>query len=530
MFKTQRSDCALCRDLHHPDDKFDRYGRFDYETTFSELCDSANAGCISCTFFHDGARGLLGTTELGKIRIRTVREFGDDEHERGIERNPFHTWMKITEESNPPVVIEFYSDDEGVLDTWPVLSPGTHISADPASDGCLEKARTWLQQCSQEHEVCGSAQAKNSLPTRVIDVGSPDQNPRLYETNQDEMGCYAALSYCWGKSRTFITTLGTLESRKTGFQLEDLPNTCRDAIVVARELGIQYVWIDSICIVQDSSPDWEAEAAKMCAVYTNAIITFAAIDSPDSDTGLFVSEPDRHTVTLPVRLPSNERVGNVYARKMNSSYKSGFLHAKGVPPSDPTFNGILNSRGWTLQEVILSRRVLFFGSWELGWCCRNSTACECDIQFRSDSLFRLNQYIEVPMTMSAMIAETEEEQRLFIWMRTIAAFTSRQLSFHTDRLPAIAGLADAMHNHIGGRYFAGMWEAGIEKMLVWHSDKKPNSRETPVIDSTVEGRCAPSWSWASVYGGVVSMLEGYGIHVLVSRLETTIYGRNFSHR
>jgi hypothetical protein len=296
--------------------------------------------------------------------------------------------------------------------------------------------------------------------------------------------------------------MSTLQARKTGFQLEDLPNTCRDAVIVARRLGIQYIWIDSLCIIQDSPSDWEAEAAKMCAVYSNAMITFAGIDSPDSDTGLFVTEPDRHTVALTIRLPSNGRMANVYARKMNSNYKSGFLHAKDVPLSDPSSNGILNSRGWTLQEVILSRRVLFFGSWELGWCCRSSTACECDSLFRSDSLFRLKHYIEIPMTMSALVAEQSEEARLYIWMRIVAVFTSRQLSFHKDRLPAIAGLADAMHSHFGGRYLAGMWEARMESMIMWHSFGEVDGQGPTAMDSAIQDGYAPSWSWASVYGGV----------------------------
>lgn len=317
-----------------------------------------------------------------------------------------------------------------------------------------------------------------------------------------ETGSYAALSYCWGKSRTFITTLSTLDARKVGFQVEDLPKTCRDAILVARALGIQYIWIDSLCIVQDSSSDWVAEAAKMCAVYTNAVITFAGVDSPDSDTGLFVSEPDRHTVALPVRLSRDGRLANVYARKMNSGYKSGFLHSKYVPISDPSFDGILNSRGWTLQEVILSCRLLCFSSWELGWCCRSGTACECDFLFRSDQLFRLNRFVDIPMIMSALQVEDSKEERLYIWMRTVVRFTSRQLSFQADRLPAISGLADAMQGQIGGRYLAGMWEEGMWKMAMWYSYEKLDGREPAESQQLIEDGYAPSWSWASVYGGV----------------------------
>ncbi|KAF2242403.1 HET-domain-containing protein, partial [Trematosphaeria pertusa] len=386
------------------------------------------------------------------------------------------------------------------------ISPGSHISTDPASAACISQAKKWLDYCLRKHHAsCGASHTQNLLPTRVIDVGSSTQNPHLYEPAPMETGRYAALSYCWGKSRTFTTTLSTLRDRKRGFQLEDLPKTCRDAVIVARALGIQYVWIDSCCIIQDSASDWEAEAAKMCSVYSNSLITFAGVDSPDSDTGLFVTEPDRRTVALSIMLSEYGRMGNLYARKMNSSYKFGFLHASSRPISDPSWNGILNSRGWTLQEVILSPRLLCFGSWELGWCCRAETACECDPLLRSDLLFRQSNLAETPMTMSNLTNQASQDERLYIWKKTVSQFTRRQLSYQTDRLPALAGLAGAMQERIGGRYVAGMWEKGIETMVVWYCErntKKYGSYGSSGVQLPMEQAYAPSWSWASVQGMV----------------------------
>lgn len=111
MFKPQRPHCVTCCDLHHLNGIVDRYGSFEHETSSSALSDSADAGCVSCAFLRDGAQGLLGKRDLGKVRIRTVREFGEREHEDGVDRNPFRTWMEVNEATDKSVTLEFYSDD-----------------------------------------------------------------------------------------------------------------------------------------------------------------------------------------------------------------------------------------------------------------------------------------------------------------------------------------------------------------------------------------------------------------------------------
>jgi hypothetical protein len=155
-----------------------------------------------------------------------------------------------------------------------------------------------------------------------------------------------------------------------------LLKTFRDVIIVARAIGISYMWIDSLRIVQDSKDDWEKEAALMDDVYSNAAVTIAVLDSPGSDIGLFVSDPTRQSFDLMCALGNGE-VGYVYARKGLRGLKMGFVHADRSPP-DEDVGGILQTRGWTLQKLTLSPRVLWFSTWELGWSCRTEIACECD--------------------------------------------------------------------------------------------------------------------------------------------------------
>ena len=353
-----------------------------------------------------------------------------------------------------------------------------------------------MRQCLNSHADCSASadggQAK--LPTRVIDVGDDSQDPHLHETSEAELGTYAALSYCWGRTRTFTTTQATLQFRKDGFVLSDLPKTCRDAVVVARTTGLRYLWIDSLCIVQDSNEDWEKEAALMGDVYSNAVITLAALDSPDSDAGLFIADPTRQTFYLTSDLGDGS-FGYVYTRKGFRKLMMGFLHADRSPPLGDDFGGILQTRGWTLQELTLAPRVLWFSAWELGWSCRTKTACECDpiptSQLMKRSAARL----------TTLQQEGEPTIGLDMWRDFVKVFTGRKLTHETDRLPALTGRATAMSKHISDRYFAGLWEDRLRENLLWTASQ-PEVSAVTTQRAAVLDNYAPTWSWARVTGPI----------------------------
>jgi hypothetical protein len=381
-----------------------------------------------------------------------------------------------------------------VHDRWPLIPLSSHRSADSSSDASLLQAKGWLRHCLDSHVDCSaSTDSLAKLPTRVIVVGHDSENPYLYETEDGERGNYAALSYCWGQTRTFTTTQSTLQARKDGFVLSGLPKTCRDAIVVARAVGIPYVWIDSLCIVQDSKDDWMKEAALMGDIYSNAVVTIAALDSPDSDTGLFVSYPTRQTFYLTCALDHGQ-LGYVYARKGLRGLKMGFLHADRSPPGED-FGGVLQTRGWTLQELTLSPRVLWFSAWELGWSCRAETACECNpiptTQLMKRGASRL----------TTLPQKGEPPIGLGMWRDFVKVFTARKLTFQTDRLPALTGIATAMSKRISGRYFAGLWEDQLEKNLLWTTTRLEfidvGEQQVAFLEAD-----SPTWSWACIPGPI----------------------------
>jgi hypothetical protein len=242
------------------------------------------------------------------------------------------------------------------------------VSPNPTVSNYARQAARWLQSCIEHHsQRCPPVQQE--LPTRVIDVGSSAHSIRLYET--EERGQYAALSYCWGSSQTFTTTIATLEERIRGFLPGSLPASIRDAVLLARDMSIPYIWVDSLCIIQDSAADWGREAARMCTIYTNATITFAALDSPGSDTGLIVAGSRRLLLVDP-----KERI---FARTHRHGRPGNLLQAKTMI-SDQLKKNVLLSRGWCvvlmyrfytryklilfiqnrcLQEILLSPRVLW---------------------------------------------------------------------------------------------------------------------------------------------------------------------------
>lgn len=222
------------------------------------------------------------------------------------------------------------------------------MPSNPRLEDYSRQAKQWLDHCLLNHVNCCSYTVQE-LPTRVIDVGDTVNKPRLVETLSEERGAYCALSYCWGQIQTFTTTLATVEDRRNGFSVEELPNTIRDAVLLARELNIRYIWVDSLCIIQDSAADWVYEASRMCAVYTNAVITFAALDSPASETGLFIAGRGRSCISL------KEDWGQVYARVHSHSG----LDDPRATRSDGTAAGVLHTRGWCLQEIALSTRILW---------------------------------------------------------------------------------------------------------------------------------------------------------------------------
>lgn len=164
-------------------------------------------------------------------------------------------------------------------------SGSLQLDLDLSSDTNFSIARNWLGSCLSNH-IKGGLANDTHLPTRLIDVGSNDSKfvPRLVSTT-DTMGKYAVLSRCWGGNIAFQTTTETIGRMFQGMSLTEMPMNFRPAITITQNLGLRYLWIDSICIIQNSR-DWEVEASKMADIYANATVTIAAVVAHNSTYGI----------------------------------------------------------------------------------------------------------------------------------------------------------------------------------------------------------------------------------------------------
>lgn len=146
-------------------------------------------------------------------------------------------------------------------------------------------ARSWIETCRREHKACNDRRDPDSLPTRLIDigVGSPEEriSPHLIDTKDhlsEGVHGYVALSHCWGTtSGTLVpkTLKANLIQRTDSIKWDEMTKTFQDALMITRGLGLRYVWIDSLCIIQDVEEDFLIECAKMGSVYDNAYCTLA---------------------------------------------------------------------------------------------------------------------------------------------------------------------------------------------------------------------------------------------------------------
>jgi hypothetical protein len=156
-----------------------------------------------------------------------------------------------------------------------------------STEESLARAKTWISRCSREHESC-QRPPEEPLPKRIIEI--EEDKLRLLTETGGQFGSYIALSHCWGDSRSpCLTTTATIEVNTRGIAWTSLPNTLRDAILACRELRIRYLWIDSICIIQDDDIDWKEESGKMAEIYYNSYLTICATSAQSDDGGLWPS-------------------------------------------------------------------------------------------------------------------------------------------------------------------------------------------------------------------------------------------------
>ena len=351
------------------------------------------------------------------------------------------------------------------------------------SDNATQQIYDWLAAC-ESHETC-PRQTLEELPTRVIEVWpeSDSGRPRLFIPGMVR-GIYTALSYCWGKNTYAGLTRSNMSTYQTELDLETVPQAIRDAISVTKALGIPYLWVDSLCILQDSVNDKTTEISAMDKVYRGAIITLVAASSKSAAQGFLHPRP-RYTkfYTLPFSTPSGEfgtfSIGDIRDREYDESLEP------------------INTRAWCLQEGLLGHRYLVYSSHTLQW------RCHAGVSNLGHSLHLVSSADEVQLGQSLYAlskGSSDPKTELKRWIRLVPLYTARLLSLPQDRLNAISAVAMTFASTLGPEYHAGLWQSSMLLELTWVPARAWGSPTAKFKRPEVYR--APSWSWASIEGGI----------------------------
>lgn len=372
-----------------------------------------------------------------------------------------------------------------------------------------EQAFLWFEECVQNHEPCGKTARESvaghvTLPNGLIYIPREEsEDPRLVAT-AGQTGLYLALSYRWGTATITKTLRGNLDTHMKSIPAATLSKTFQDAFIITRRLGFQYIWIDSLCIIQDYVEDWAKEAMQMASIYTNAAMTISASVSDSAYSGLFYPYVTDYSPKLALHSIRGTAVDDFFlTNRVVSSFENDVE------------KGSLSSRGWYLQERLLSRRILHFGASQLHWQClsgiwsasstKNPAETSCWIlnnQFLGASSLPVAKPKETPAIFTEL-RQVYAHQPHGTWYHMLRDYTARSLTNSSDKLPALTGLAAAFAEKTKDLYLNGLWIHGLPEGLLWSSpglgfdgfDSKSNF-------SAPNGYRAPTWSWASLDGKV----------------------------
>jgi hypothetical protein len=365
---------------------------------------------------------------------------------------------------------------------FPNLGTARLLSGNTADEPTLLKALDWIQDCIQNHAQCRQ-ESEDPLPKRVLDLFPEDlgQDIRLLET-KNELHQYACLSHCWGDSRSDLrTTKKTIAENLRQISLINLPKTFKDAVSICRRLGIRYLWIDSMCIIQGDKEDWEEEAPKMATIYGNAYVTIAASGAKSDDGGCYSTIPLEFETGCLSITDADGVSRRLYVR---NQLPHTLLHSN-LPFMD---------RAWIFQERILSPRVLYFTPSELSWECTTKMDCQCS-HFEKAKTFEFAHIGFTKLSYDKMLSGNLMDQQN-VWHAFVLQYSCLKMTFEKDRLPAISGVAKQMQQFRKQKYYEGLWEDSIVFDMSWYSGSK-NMRSRPNQPHP------PSWSWGSTMSSIL---------------------------
>ncbi|KAM3068410.1 hypothetical protein ACMFMF_009225, partial [Clarireedia jacksonii] len=305
--------------------------------------------------------------------------------------------------------------------------------------------KSWIASCLQNHSSCDILPTTKQLPSRLLDISRSPDIITLLETaklsTQGDIPPYATLSHCWGSKKFIQTTIFNIESYYVNINWANLPSTYRDAISVVRGLSLNYLWIDSICIIQDSRDDWKRESALMASIYSNSYLNIAATRVSETTQGcLMVRRRDSESIPICLpRFPNDpDPAEQIFVRKsldsLHGFYTTPIIQRAGNHVwENEILEAPLLQRAWVFQERYLAPRTLHFCAGELVMECRQGMRCECT----GLDLIRFN-----PLRNGGDISYDA-------WLSVVEEYSRLLLTYESDRLIALMGVAEVFQKRLG---------------------------------------------------------------------------------
>ncbi|KIX00097.1 uncharacterized protein Z518_10234 [Rhinocladiella mackenziei CBS 650.93] len=380
--------------------------------------------------------------------------------------------MDLTDPEKPPVEIEIYrpgfSADRGSVSESVALvldqlndrfGPAFGRRPDANDDVCRSFIKRQVDHCIAHHPACSSGVTKPLLPDRVIWLKAPTQDGLQLVEQKDARADYVTLSYCWGpmSPNIYLTNVSTLASRKHEMRFNDLPPLFQDVVNIARRHGIDFLWIDRLCIIQGPGGDFEIQAPKMGEIYGSSTLTIAAA-SASSENG---SYPEAN----------GEIVGPLY---------SG-LETRWRRENQGGDYGKVSKRAWIWQERLLLARTVFYTPAALKFECRCS------------SLWEGADPAHVGHSWSMRL----DDKAHLSWTKLVEDFSARDITYASDRLPAIEAVMRRIAKRTNWGPVYGMWKESLIETLAWQPAQKQDE-----FAQAMPGDFAPTWSWTSIDGPI----------------------------
>ncbi|KAJ0117896.1 hypothetical protein J7T55_014346 [Diaporthe amygdali] len=456
--------CSTCRQF--PRGRISETDKRLYHPSLSSLKESVDAGCIIC---EDLAREVSRWSEPGPT--------------------PNDLWSIRCEllSRDKKLLMRFYLSNCEECD--PSDAGYTALRTTTAkSAASISMCQYWYQQCL-EHTTCRTWKLESrALPTRLVQInksknGKPGISANICETQDLPSSTpYATLSHCWGDGVMFRLLKDNIEELKQDIPISQLPKVFQDALYAATEIGVCYIWIDSLCIIQDSEEDWTHEAKRMGDVYLYGEFNIAATGYENGSFGLFNERKALSHVHPPLRFECVLR--SEY--KSKRSFDGIYVRVSEIEFGQEILSSFLMQRAWVAQERVLSAATLHYTPGKVWWECSHLVANEA---FSPSIPIWDDVQLSPAGGIRSLNTKSEREDIYSFWNKFIGYYAGADMTYDQDRFPAAAGIARVLSELIDDNLIAGIWEGDLVRSLVMN--RYCSRASIPSV------QLAPSWSWAS---------------------------------